>query len=480
VYVNEDFNRIETLPQLLFEYPVEKVAAIDGDITKVGDKYHLFYVSHDGQAGIKQAVSDNINRDYEFDPRWYDPEPKACEAPNVWKRIGEDKWILMYDIYGMDVHNFGFSETSDFVNFTDLGHFNEGVMKAINFSASPKHGAVIHLTKEEAERLANNWGLSFDSLAVRSDFLKANDRNPVLSGLYADPQALYSKKTGKYYIYPTSDGFKGWGGTYFKVFSSTNMKEWKDEGLILDLKKDVSWANGNAWAPAIAEKWIDGKYKYFFYFSGNPVAGGGKQIGVAVADNPTGPFTDSGKPLIAKLPEGINGGQNIDPCIFTDPKTGKTYLYWGNRFMAVCELNEDMVSIKPNTTHVLFTNHPDYSEGTYVFYRDGYYYFMWSKNDTRSEDYQVRYIKTTSPTASFDLSQSKVILSKKPEKGIYATGHHSVLQIPGKDEWFIIYHRFKRPDGIKMGAEAGYNREVCIDKMEFDEDGSIRIVIPTI
>lgn len=97
VYVNDDFDTIESLPQILFEYPNEGVSAIDGDITKVGDKYHLFYVAHDGPAGIKQAVSDRANGDYEYDPRWYDFEPKACEAPTVWKRIGEDKWVLMYD-----------------------------------------------------------------------------------------------------------------------------------------------------------------------------------------------------------------------------------------------------------------------------------------------------------------------------------------------------------------------------------------------
>ena len=91
VYVNDDFDTIESLPQILFEYPNEGVSAIDGDITKVGDKYHLFYVAHDGPAGIKQAVSDRANGDYEYDPRWYDFEPKACEAPTVWKRIGEDK-----------------------------------------------------------------------------------------------------------------------------------------------------------------------------------------------------------------------------------------------------------------------------------------------------------------------------------------------------------------------------------------------------
>lgn len=156
VYVNDDFDTIESLPQILFEYPNEDVSAIDGDITKVGDKYHLFYVAHDGTAGIKQAVSNRVNGDYEYDPRWYDFEPKACEAPTVWKRIGEDKWVLMYDVYSVTPHNFGFIETSDFANFKNLGRFNEGVMKTTNYSA-PKHGAVIHLTAEEADKLEKYW-----------------------------------------------------------------------------------------------------------------------------------------------------------------------------------------------------------------------------------------------------------------------------------------------------------------------------------
>ncbi len=156
VYVNDDYNRLESAPQLLFQYPDEKITAIDGDLTKVGDKYHLFYVAHDGTAGIKQAISDKVNGPFSYDPRWYDFEPKACEAPTVWKRIGENKWVLMYDVYSITPNNFGFAETSDFVNFKDLGHFNDGIMKATNFS-SQKHGAVIHLTKAEAETLINYW-----------------------------------------------------------------------------------------------------------------------------------------------------------------------------------------------------------------------------------------------------------------------------------------------------------------------------------
>lgn len=156
VYVNDDFNQIESLPQLLYEYPDENISAIDGDITRVGDRYHLFYVAHDGTPGIKQAVSDRINGGYRYDSKWYDFEPKACEAPTVWKRIGEEKWVLMYDVYSVTPHNFGFTETTDFVTFKNLGRFNDGVMKSTNFNA-PKHGAVIHLTADEADRLELYW-----------------------------------------------------------------------------------------------------------------------------------------------------------------------------------------------------------------------------------------------------------------------------------------------------------------------------------
>ena len=154
-YTDDAFTKLETKPELLFEYPRD-VSYIDADITKVGNQYHMFYVPHDGTPGIKQAVSGSLARGYVYDSTWYDPETEACEAPNVWKRLGTGKWVLMYDIYGISPHNFGFSETTDFRNFTHLGHFNEGVMRAENFS-SPKHGSVIHLTKKEEERLRYHW-----------------------------------------------------------------------------------------------------------------------------------------------------------------------------------------------------------------------------------------------------------------------------------------------------------------------------------
>jgi hypothetical protein len=118
----------------------------------------MFYVPHDGTAGIKQAVSDSLTGGYVYDSTWVDPEPVGCEAPTIFKRIGENKWVLIYDIYRINPHNFGFSETSDFVNFKNLGHFNEGVMKATNFTV-PKHPAVIQVTAKEAQALADKWGL---------------------------------------------------------------------------------------------------------------------------------------------------------------------------------------------------------------------------------------------------------------------------------------------------------------------------------
>jgi len=159
-YADDDFARLETVPQQLFKYPRENVNVIDADITRVGNKFHMFYVVHETPGGLRQAVSDRINEGYVYDPAKVDPENVACEAPNVWQRIDSDTYVLMYDIFGIQPHNFGFSETTDFVHFKDIGRFNEGVMKATNF-ASPKHGAIIPLTESEAKTLAVHWNFAF-------------------------------------------------------------------------------------------------------------------------------------------------------------------------------------------------------------------------------------------------------------------------------------------------------------------------------
>jgi len=159
-YTDDDFTTLTTSPQILFEYPNNEIQILDADITHLPDgRYCMIYVAQENPVGIKLAFSDSINKGYVYNPEWIDKEPGACEAPNVWKRIGEEKWVLMYDIFSIQPHNFGFCETTDFVTFKDLGHFNEGVMKTTNFT-SPKHGAIIQLTKKEAKKLAEYWGLN--------------------------------------------------------------------------------------------------------------------------------------------------------------------------------------------------------------------------------------------------------------------------------------------------------------------------------
>ncbi len=305
--------------------------------------------------------------------------------------------------------------------------------------------------------------------------------NPILPGFHADPEVLYSEKTGKYYIYSTTDGQPGWGGWYFTCFSSTDLTNWKDEGVILNVCSDTKWGLGNAWAPCIIEKKINGKYKYFFYYSAD--RGPDKAIGVAIADNPTGPFVDFGRPIIDKRPEGQNHGQQIDVDVFHDPDTNEDYIYWGNGYMAGAKLNADMTSIDESTITLMTPKGgslKDYAfrEAAYVFKRNGIYYFHWSVDDTGSPNYHVAYGTGKSPLGPIEVAKDPVILIQDAEAEIYGPAHNSVLQIPGRDEWYFVYHRINK-GFIERDKGPGWHREVCIDKMEFEPDGRIKRTIPT-
>lgn len=532
-YANKDFTDLESEPKQLFFSPTNG-SCIDGDIIYSNGKYNLLFKTEGEGNGIKKAVSTELTNGYVLKDNYLQQTKEAVEGAGVFKLNNSNEYILMYDVYMKGKYQF--TKSADLKNFKVID-------EAVNMNFHPRHGTVLPINGTEAGRLLSKWyssksvlessilssiktnniivdsakrTVSFplkdgaDLKAVNLQLLgfpgivispaKAIDfskgavnisitmpgkvaetykataqitNNPVLTGYYADPEILYSNKTSKYYLYPTSDGFTGWSGKYFKTFSSTDLVNWKDEGTILDLVNDVSWGKRNAWAPTIAEKKVGNQFKYFYYFTA------AQKIGVAVSDNPTGPFKDSGQALISKKPAGTKGGQEIDPDVFTDPKTGKSYLYWGNNYMACAELNDDMVSIDTNSVKII-TPSKDFREGTEVFYRNGKYYFLWSEDDTRSENYRVRYGFSDSPTGKITIPEDNLILAKIPEQGIYGTGHNSVIQIPGKDEWYMVYHRFTVPKGIEMGSAAGYNREVCIDKMEFNVDGTIKKVIPTI
>ncbi|MBQ9645216.1 MAG: family 43 glycosylhydrolase [Prevotella sp.] len=302
----------------------------------------------------------------------------------------------------------------------------------------------------------------------------AAQKNPILPELHADPEVLADG--GRYYIYSTTDGVPGWGGYYFTCYSSKNLRQWQYEGIVLDLKRDTRWAHGNAWAPAIERK----NGKYYLYYSGDQ--GERKAIGVAIADSPTGPFTDFGRPIVDSRPQGVRGGQQIDVDVFTDDD-GQSYLYWGNGYMAGAKLNPDMISIDTTTITVLTPRGGTlqdyaYREGTYVFKRRGIYYFLWSVDDTGSPNYHVAYGTSTSPLGPIRVAQEPVILQQRPDERIYGPAHNSVLQVPGKDKWYIVYHRIN-PAYLDKDDGPGFHREVCIDPMEFEKDGRIKPVTPT-
>jgi len=287
----------------------------------------------------------------------------------------------------------------------------------------------------------------------------AGTNNPVLPGLTADPQI--AEFDGVFYIYPTSDGFASWASTSFRVYSSTNLVQWTDRGVVLDLAKDLTWATQYAWAPAIAR--VNGTF--FFYFCA------AQQLGVATSTSPTGPFKDAlGHALVTTRQY---GPQSIDPYLFTDDD-GTHLLYFGSGTggLRVVKLNADMISFTGTPTDISPSGASGVLEGSGMFKRSGSYYLYWSEGDTRTATYQMAYARASSPTGPF--KRSGVILQQDTAQGILGPGGGTVLAIPARDEYDLVYHRFKIPGGD------GTHREVCIDPMTFASDGTIAPVKPTL
>jgi arabinoxylan arabinofuranohydrolase len=371
-YANKDFTDLEGEPKQLFFSPTNG-SCIDGDIVAKDGKFYLFFKTEGQGNGIKIAVSDKLTEGYVLRDKYVQQTTSPVEGAGTFKLNNSPDYILMYDMYTSGKYQF--TRTRDLQTFTVVD-------QDISMNFHPRHGTVMPITAAEATRLAARWMVPSDVLLTSSNpairknntvadsaagkvsfivpagtSLKAFDlqlrnpalpvtpsgpqnfakgpvtytvgqgatkrsyqvsvtetHNPALTGYYADPDILYSQKTGKFHLYPTSDGFNGWSGTYFKSFSSPDLVNWKDEGVLLDLPKDVSWSQKNAWAPTIIEQKTPTGYRYAYYFCA------GAKIGVALAHSPTGPFKDSGQPLLDKLPEGVKGGQQIDPAAFRDPK----------------------------------------------------------------------------------------------------------------------------------------------------------------
>ncbi len=471
-YANKDFTGFESEPKVLFN---AKYGCIDNDIIERNGVYHMFYKGNiknaegkEIQNGIQQATAKKLKGPWKEDFKFIDAyadSKTGVEGSGVFKLNDKDEYVLMYDLYGSGRYEYQTSK--------DLNTFST---KPESFRKDffPRHGTVCSITRDEMERLQQKWGYVLNRSYM-------GQGNPILPGFHADPEILYSNKTGKYYIYSTTDGKPGWGGYKYYVYSSSDLKEWKNEGVVLDAKSDqISWANGNLWAPAAIEvKQKDGNYKYFLYYSANPKEKGGKKMGVAVADSPVGPFVDFGKPIVEKSP--VGWGQQIDVDVFIDPVSRKPYLYWGNGYMAGAELEPGMTQVKNETITVMTPKGGSlkdyaYREAPYVFYRNGLYYFMWSVDDTGAANYHVAYGTSKSPLGPIEVAKDPIVLIQDPQHEIYGTAHNSVIQKPGTDEWYIVYHRINK---AYIHHQPGVHREVCIDKMEFNADGTIKRVIPT-
>lgn len=369
----------------------------------------------------------------------------GVEGPAAFQLNGGTEWCLMVDQFAT---NGGYLPliTSDLSSgeFEILDRSKYDMGKNIK-----RHGSVLRLTKKEYQSLNDAFGC----------------KNPIIKGQFADPDIVQFGDT--YYIYPTTDGFSHWSGTQFHAFSSKDRMHWKDEGVILDVaSEEVPWAVGSAWAPAIAHK--DGKY--YFYFCAKRAD---KQscIGVAVSDSPTGAFRAQQEPLITPeliVSEKIQMSQTIDPSIFKD-QDGAAYLFFGNGDCAVGLLNEDMVSIQSGTMRQIEGAY-DFREAIIAIKRDGIYHFTWSCDDTGSENYHINYGISNSVYGPIEFKYT--VLQKNTEIDALGTGHHSILKVNNKDEYYMAYHRFKTPLGEYL-HEQGCHREVCLDRLEFSSEGLI-------
>lgn len=285
----------------------------------------------------------------------------------------------------------------------------------------------------------------------------ATSGNPIFTGWYADPEAkIYGHQ---YWVYPTySAAYEQ--QVFFDAFCSPDLVHWTKHAKVLDTV-GVKWAKKALWAPAALKK----EGKYYLFFGANDVhpgeVGG---IGVAVSGQPQGPFTDLlGRPLINKV---VNGAQPIDQFVFRDTD-GTYYMYYGGwGHCNVVKLKSDFTGIEPMKDGSLYKEitPKDYVEGPVMFCRKGKYYFMWSEGGWGGPHYRVAYAISDCPTGPF--KRIGVILQQDSSVATGA-GHHSVIQVPGKDRWYIVYHR--RP----LGQTQANHRVVCIDQMRFDKAGKI-------
>ena len=415
-----------TAPAILFDPGFNN---IDTTLLKRGSEYYAIYKETDDQPA-KNYGSIHVARAKDIlGP--YEPldavvlEKEQAEGPTV---VDTGEEVLVYFDY-YTARNYGARSTLDWSSWQPpAGDFA--------FPEGQRHGSIFQAPASLVESLRAQAA----SVAP----------TPILQGEFTADPAIRAFGD-RYYVYPTSDR-PYWNTKEFAVWSSPNLVDWEKHDVFLDLRNDISWSNNKAWAPDCIER----NGKYYFYFCAD------HNIGVAVGDSPTGPFRDAlDRPLVDN--EKIKTF-SIDPYAFIDDD-GQAYLYFGNGTPTVYRLNEDMISF--DGEHVEFPLR-DFREGIVVFKRNAKYYFMWSIDDARSPDYRVGWGVSDSPYGPVQTPPDEkdfiVLRQNGPAQG---TAHHSIVNVPGTDRWYVAYHRHAVPGG------GGYKRETCLVRMEFDDAGNI-------
>lgn len=280
-------------------------------------------------------------------------------------------------------------------------------------------------------------------------------------------------------------------------YSSKDMKTWKYENVIMKAdSKSITWANTetSAWAAQTAKHYDKeaGKDRYYFYFcTWDKAANGEQSIGVAVSDSPTGPFVDKGEPLVkgTVTTDRSSGYNDIDPTVWveTDEKGEEhRYLAWGNNQLYICELNEDMVSVKDMNGDGKITFGNDYvaadivnrkkgiaslTEAPWLYRRqnaDGSYYGPYYLFYAYGFREQMAYV-TTDNLLTGEWKSGGVLM---PATASSDTNHMAVFDFKGKT--YFVYHNGMLPGG------SGHRRSASVTELKFNEDGSIQPILETV
>ncbi|MBR3286482.1 MAG: family 43 glycosylhydrolase [Bacteroidales bacterium] len=291
-------------------------------------------------------------------------------------------------------------------------------------------------------------------------------QNPIIHDQFtADPTARVFN--GKVYLFASHDirseknprGLDWFCMEDYHVFSSDNLVDWTDHGVILK-QEDVPWGNPAAysmWAPDCVEK----NGKYYFYFPDAPKnSRGGFAVGVAVADKPEGPYVPQEQQVA-----GVGG---IDPCVL-QCSNGDAYLIWSGGGLRAAKLKENMLEIEGQSVDLAAGLPAGFKEGPFAFERNGKFYltYPYQFDGANNSPEALVYAMSDQPLGPYEYKG--VIMPESPV-GCW-TNHHSFVQFNG--EWYLFYHHNDySPDFDK-------NRSARIDRVTFNPDGTIQQVVPT-